>query len=104
MGVQSDQYFARAYRFIEECNIHEAGDLLKEALTADLHNDELVFAIKCCNFWQNALDSNPNLSYYEQGENLINHWKDFLTLEDTNLPEHEKTVYCFNKGIFSLAY
>lgn len=103
MGIQSENALNRALKLVETCSVTEASDLLKDALTIDLDDDTIVFAIKCCGFWTNTLNSLPNLSYFEQGETLINQWKQFLFLTGKNDCLYEKILYSFRKGIFSLA-
>lgn len=103
MGIQSDNALCQTFKLIEACRISEASDLLKEALTIDLDDDGIVFAIKCCGFWTATLSSLPRFSYLEQGDTLLNQWKQFLFVAGKQDPEHEKTVYSFKKGIFSLA-
>ncbi len=104
MGIQSQKAFEEAFKLIEICDFGKALRLLNDALTADLENEDLVFAIRSCNFWIDAVQSLSQQSCFEQGESLLSQWKQFLTgiVDKTDSPL-EKTVYSFTKGIFSFA-
>ena len=68
MGIQSENTLCDAFKLIEICNISEASEMLKDALTINLDDESIVFAIKCCGFWIDTLHSIPSLSSFEQGE------------------------------------
>ena len=78
MGIQSENALCDAFKLIEICNISEASEMLKDALTINLDDESIVFAIKCCGFWIDTLNSIPSLSSFEQGETLLNQWKQFV--------------------------
>ena len=102
MDIQSDSALEKAYKLIEFCSVGEAAELLKDLLPADLDNNKLVSTIQCCSYWQKRLNSIAgNEAYFEQGEELVNSWKDFLS--SMGRSENEKALYSFRKGIFSLA-
>lgn len=108
MELQSQSAFARAYKLMEVCCLKEAGTFLNDALTSDLNNKDIVYSIQYCAFWQKTLEKLPNLNNFEQGESLVNHWKDFMTVVQPAdfLKESKflgKTLYSLKKGIFSLA-
>ncbi len=103
MGIQSENALNQAFKLIEHCNISEASDLLQDALTIDLDDNAIVFAIRCCSFWIDVLNSLQKYSNFEQGELLLNQWKQFVFLNEKNICDYEKTIYSFKKGIFSLA-
>ncbi len=85
MSIQSEDSLSRAYKFIETCSVKEAVDILNEALPADLGNEDLVFAIQCCNFWKEVfvgLNSMEKNSWFEKGEVILNSWNVFLKMQD----------------------
>ncbi len=85
MGVQSEESLDQAYKLIESCSVREAVEILNSALLEDLGNESLVFAIQCCNFWQEVfvgLNSIDKDNFFEKGENLLNSWKSFLKMQD----------------------
>ena len=113
MGIQSDSALEEAYVLIEGGNPSQAKVLLEDALTADLDNDNLVFAIHCCSFWTDTFASLDSYTPYEGGELLVNQWKKFTVLvkrEEENLEKRsmekgslENIVYAFRKGVYSRA-
>lgn len=46
MGIQSENALCDAFKLIEICNISEASEMLKDALTINLDDESIVFAIK----------------------------------------------------------
>ena len=70
MSIQSESALSQAYNLIENGSPAQAKVLLEDALTADLDNDNLVFAIHCCSFWADTFASLAGYSPYEGGELL----------------------------------
>lgn len=108
MGIQSQSAFEQAYKLMELCCLEQAGAVLNNTLTSDLDNKDIVYSIQYCAFWQKTLEKLPRLDSFDQGEYLVNHWKDFMTVVQPEkvLKESEflgKTVYSLKKGVFSLA-
>ena len=95
-----------ALKLIETCRLAEALELLEKELSMNLDSEGIVFAIKCCKFWAGVLGSSGKRSAFEQGEALVNQWKQFLIAFPIPTESHEicdKTVYSFKKCVFSLA-
>ena len=42
MGIQSENALCNAFKLIEICNISEASELLKDALTIDLDDNKML--------------------------------------------------------------
>lgn len=103
MGIQSDSALAQSYSLIETSHPEKAKVLLEDALTADLDNKDLVFAVHCCAFWLETYENLKQLDFFEQGESLVNQWKRFKILLEHEDSPLEKTVYAFKKGVFSCA-
>ena len=95
---------APAYELILQGKMRQARTLLQEALTADLENNDIIFAAQACSFWMDTMEHLSELDSFEQGETLLNQWKVFLVLVDRQkLPVLGKTIYTFKKTIFSTA-
>lgn len=103
MNIQSEDDLKKAYKLIETCSTDKAAKILNEALRNELGEQNLVFAIQCCGFWQKIFETLPQLEYFEQGETLITQWKQFATIIEREKAPLEHTVYSFKKGVFSLA-
>jgi len=103
MGIQSESTLNQAYKLIESGNIRQAKTILEEALTADLDNIDLVFAVHCCSFWELKIENHHQLEPFECGESLINQWKQFQILLDHEKNPIESTVFTFKRLVYSLA-
>jgi tetratricopeptide (TPR) repeat protein len=103
MGIQSESALSQSYTLIESGNPGKAKVLLEDALTADLDNQDLVFAVRCCSFWIETFDNLAQLDFFEQGESLVNQWKRFGVIVNREASPLEKTVYAFRKGVFTRA-
>ena len=103
MGIQSESALSQSYKIIENGNLRQAKTLLEDALTADLDNKDLVFAVHCCSFWESKIEPLQQLDPFEYGESLINQWKQFRILLDHEKNPVEETVFVFKKLIYSLA-
>ena len=67
MGTQSEKQIALAYRFLASGNPKQAKQILEDALTDDLENREIIFALRCCSFWLDTMSYVPSLEAFEQG-------------------------------------
>jgi len=113
MSIQSESALSQAHNLIENGKPDQAKVLLEDALTADLDNDNLVFAIHCCSFWAETFASLVTYTPYEGGELLVNQWKKFTRLvskEEESLKKRsmentllKSTVYAFKRGIYGCA-
>ncbi len=103
MGTQSEKQIALAYRFLASGNPKQAKQILEDALTDDLENKEIIFALRCCSFWLDTMNYVPSLEAFEQGETLINQWKSFKTFISRENENHDKAIYATCRGVFSLA-
>lgn len=103
MGIQSESALELAYSMIEQGNIRQAKTLLEDALIADLDNQELIFTVHCCSFWESKIESEIQLEPFEFGESLINQWKQFNILLSHEENTAEKTVFVFKKLVYTLA-
>lgn len=103
MDFQSDSALAEAYKLIESYRIEEAWGLLDEQLPNDLDNIEIIFALQCCTYWRKILNGLYQFTNFEQGEQLVNSWKNFLVFKEHQKHKSEKVIYAFKKGVFSLA-
>ncbi|MBE6344612.1 MAG: hypothetical protein J6B32_03920 [Spirochaetaceae bacterium] len=105
MGTQTDQILVQAYEFLGNGDPAGAKPLLEDALAEDLENSEIMFAIRCVNYWIDLISRMETLSQpFERGEKLISHWKHFIQdiiANDDNV--HERVLYEVRKGVFTLA-
>ena len=82
----------------------QAKRLIEESLEDELENEEILFALKCTNYWVDVISKMFFLSLpFERGEHLIAHWKYFLKNIVENTQVYERTMYAIRKGVFTLA-
>lgn len=102
MSILPEKGLVQALELMKSGNPTKAVSILEEELSKDLENAEIVFAIKCANYWRLPLESIMKLeSPYERGESLIHQWKAFSSYIGT--AHDERIVYALKTGIFKLA-
>ncbi len=105
MNNQANYKLTQAYEFIKKGDFSSTNRLLEDALEIELENEEVLFALKCRNYWGDVVEKASFLSMpFERGEHLIAHWKYFLKNVIENSDQvFEQTMYSIRKGIFTLA-
>ncbi len=103
MNIQSESSLSQALQLFENCQIAEAFDRINTALVSDLDDRRLIYAVRCCKFWMEPFASIDALSPFEQGEVLLNQWKQFGFILSKAEEDCEKITYSVKKGVFSRA-
>lgn len=104
MSNQPGTGLSDAYLFLKSGDPGQAIALLKDALVYDLENKEIIFALRCCNFWVEEIRQIDSLEdSFEKGESLITEWKSFQSFIEREKNPIERTIYAVRTGIFSLA-
>lgn len=68
----------QAYAHLSKGSLSEALECFQHALRLDFDNQELLFALKCINWWQSSLEQIQFSSdSIEFGDALIQQWKEF---------------------------
>lgn len=96
---------AKAFDSLKSGDPREAQIQLEIILTGDLENKDIIFALKCTNFWKGIIDHIKELpDAYQQGENYLLQWKNFteFIFRGTDTIS-EPAMYACKRGIFSLA-
>jgi tetratricopeptide (TPR) repeat protein len=94
----------QAYSLIRSGNPAEAKALLNGALVYELENQEILFAIDCCNFWIDVVERSKSIKdAFERGENYCNEWKGFLNFIKRQKTTFDRTLFAVKTGVFSLA-
>lgn len=102
MSVLPEKGLAQAFDLMKDGSPAAAMSILEDVLTQDLENEEVVFALKCANYWRFPLENIMKLSSpYEVGESLIQQWKSFTIYIGSK--QDERAVYALKSGIFKLA-
>ncbi len=94
----------QAYSLIRSGNPGEAKTLLNGALVYELENQEILFAIDCCNFWIDAMDRAASVKdIFERGQVYCNEWKNFLQFLSREKQTFDRTLFAVKAGVFSSA-
>lgn len=104
MGVTSEEELKNVYQLIEEGQLAQAQTLLSKMLQYHFDNSEINFAHWCCSYWVDFINRLQRFESYEQGEGIIVHWKSFRQDYEVQNDFCKKTIYSFQKGIFTLAF
>ncbi|MCL2319060.1 MAG: hypothetical protein FWC45_03165 [Treponema sp.] len=93
-----EELIRKAYERLKEGEAASAQGLLKEALAADFEHPEVLYALKCLNWWLEKIKRLDSFSEpYERGEYLLSQWKSYYgfldRIGDAGLPK-ELTDSC----------
>lgn len=105
MNTQPENALIQAYEFIKNGDPARARPLLEDALPYDLENGEILFALRCANYWVDLITKLGAIpTPFERGEGLVNHWKQFTKdIAKGQGLKYERSVYAVRKGVFTLA-
>jgi tetratricopeptide (TPR) repeat protein len=95
---------SNAYESLRCVDLAAAIELLDRALAADYEHPEVLYALKCANFWSERLgrlSSMPNP--FERGEYVMGQWKAFAAFSAKLAGDFEPARYAFKRFAFSLA-
>ncbi len=105
MSTRPNNGLSQAYELLKEGKPALAKPLLEDALADDLDNKEILFTIRCANFWKEELQVVEHILLpFEKGERIIEGWKRFVTVIADMMQEScEASFYVVRRGIFTLA-
>ena len=104
MSTQAETGLTAAFNALTEGNPRKAKAVLEHTLSNDLENGEVIFALKCANFWCVILEeAQLTETAYRKGEMRLEQWKRFTAFIGEEAKRHEQAVYAVKKGVFSLA-
>ena len=104
MADVSDSNLQEIYPLLEQFDILGAREILSSELVKDIENNEILFCLKICGFWDNHKNELiQNSSILEQGETLLLDWKEFTDLVQAESGAHEKCMISIKKGVFTFA-
>ncbi len=99
-----DALLTNAYESLRGVDLPGATGLLERALGVDFEEPEVLWALKCANFWGERaarLESMPNP--YERGEYVLAQWKSFSSFASKLEGSFDRAFYAFKRYAFSLA-
>jgi hypothetical protein len=95
---------SNAYENLRCVDLRGATELLERALGVDFESPEVLWALKCGNFWSERLlriEAMPNP--FERGEYVIAQWKAFASFAAKLGGDFEPALFAFKRFAFSLA-
>lgn len=95
---------SNAYESLRCVDLAAATDLLDRALAADYEHPEVLYALKCANFWGERLGRISSMQNpFERGEFVMGQWKIFTAFSSKLAGGFEPARYAFKRFAFSLA-
>jgi len=95
---------SNAYESLRCVDLAAAIELLDRALAADYEHPEVLYALKCANFWSERLGRLDSMSNpFERGEYVMGQWKAFSAFSAKLAGDFEPARYAFKRFAFSLA-
>ncbi|WP_223292762.1 tetratricopeptide repeat protein [Breznakiella homolactica] len=91
----------------DNLNASDAGAALlalEEALRLDFEHPEVVYALKCVNWWTDRTKSLGDIhSPYDRGGFILSQWNAFYTFLDRIGPGYERCIFAVRRYVFSAA-
>jgi len=102
--VSASSVLSNAYESLRSVDLSAAAEMLDRALEIDFEDPEVLFALKCVEFWNDRtarLEILPNP--FERGEYAVAQWKSFSSFASKLGGDFERARYAFKRFAFSLA-
>jgi tetratricopeptide (TPR) repeat protein len=94
----------KAYDKLKASDAESALLALKEALKIDFDSDEVRYALKCVNWWQDKITRLENLpDAYEKGGFILSQWKSFYSFLERIGTSYDACLYSLRCFVFSQA-
>lgn len=95
---------AFAYESLKNADLQSAESFLETALKADFEHPEVLFAMKCMQFWKEQLSRAPDSkNLLDRGDFLCGSWKKFLQFIAHIGASSEAARYAYRRFVFGLA-
>ena len=95
---------SNAYESLKCVDLRGATDLLERALSVDFEYPEVLWSLKCANFWTERLARLESMrNPFERGEFAIAQWKAFASFASKLGGEFEPALFAYKRFAFSLA-
>ncbi len=103
-SASAGENLALAYESLKNADLQSAEPFLENALKADFEHPEVLYAMKCMQFWKEQLRKMPEeKSLLDRGDFLCSSWKKFLQFLSHLGDSFETARYAFKRCIFGLA-
>ncbi|MDR2194540.1 MAG: hypothetical protein LBP19_08780 [Treponema sp.] len=104
MNNSVERLIQEAYDSLKASNATSAAVALDEAIKVDYEHPEVVYALKCLNWWAERIKRTDELSSaYEKGEFILSQWKPFYVFLDRIGQNYERCLYAIRRFVFATA-
>lgn len=94
----------QSYDLLKQEDLTHANELLEKALSIDFEQSEVVYALKCVNFWKERENRLAGIQTgFEKGEYYFSQWKAFQAFVARISEDHEQCIYAVRQYVFSRA-
>jgi len=94
----------QGYECLKNVDLGNASRFFDEALHVDFDNAEVLFALKCSQFWSDCLESLKKVEApLQRGDFMIFQWKNFCIFLSRIAGDFEMAKYAFRRFAFSMA-
>lgn len=94
----------KAYDYLKASDAPSALTVLEEALRIDFEDSEVVYALKCVNWWmERSKRLNDFRDSYDRGEFVLSQWKAFYGFLDRIGSAYDRCLYAIRRYAFSTA-
>ena len=103
-----DELIRSSYESLKDGQAARALGFLKKALEIDFEHQEVLYALKCLNWWLEKIKRSDDFhDSYERGEYILSQWKSYYgfldrIVEDL-LPDDDSCQYALKRFVFSRA-
>lgn len=94
----------KAYDSLKASELRAASAFLEEALRIDYEHPEVVYAMKCVNWWGERIRRTEGIrDAFERGEYLLSNWKAFIVFLERIGRSFDRCIYAIRLCVFSTA-
>jgi tetratricopeptide (TPR) repeat protein len=93
-----------AYDHLKACDVQPSQAVLMDALKIDYEHPEVIYALKCVNWWLERIRNLEDFQdTYDKGGYILSQWKQFFAFLDRIGEPQEPCIYAMRRFAFSLA-
>jgi len=104
MNGKVEGFIQNAYESLKEGDENSALGFLKEALRVDFEHKEVLYALKCLNWWREILQRLEDFyNPYERGEYILSQWEPYNTFLELIGNAYDSCQYALKRFVFTRA-
>jgi hypothetical protein len=100
-----EEFLYNSYESLKTGNEEAAMSFLKEALKIDFEHEEVLYALKCLNWWLEKIQRMDDSSdSYTQGAYILSQWESYYKFLDRIGEAYDSCQYALKRFVFLKAY